>query len=313
MRSQAVVLESPGRITLADLDLTDPDHEDVVVEVEHSGISTGTEKLLFTGRMPAFPGMAYPLVPGYETVGIVAEAGPQSLRRAGDRVFVPGANCYGPVRGLFGGAASRIVVPGRRTMPVPPSIGDDAVLLALAATAWHALSPDQCRPPELIVGHGALGRLAARIVLATGGRAPTVWETDPMRRAGDFPYAVVSPDDDPRRDYHRILDLSGDAGIFDSLVSRIARGGEIALGGFYADRISFSFPPAFMREARFRIAAEWRPGDLDSVSALVESGSLSLDGIVTHHARPADAGDAYRTAFGDSSCLKMVLDWRNAA
>lgn len=313
MRSQAVVLESPGRIALAELDLTDPNHEDVVVEVESSGISTGTEKLLFSGRMPEFPGMAYPLVPGYETIGVVAEAGPQSTRRVGERVFVPGANCYGPVRGLFGGAASRIVVPGRRTLPVSPAIGDEAVLLALAATAWHAVSPDQYRPPELIVGHGALGRLAARIVLATGGRAPTVWETDPTRRAGDFPYAVVAPDADPRRDYHRILDLSGDAGIFDGLVARIARGGEIALGGFYAERVSFAFPPAFMREARFRVAAEWRPSDLESVSTMIEAGRLSLDGIITHHARPADAGDAYRTAFGDSSCLKMVLDWRNAA
>jgi 3-hydroxyethyl bacteriochlorophyllide a dehydrogenase len=312
MRSQAVVLETPGRIALAELDLVDPGHDDVVVDVEHSGISTGTEKLLFSGRMPDFPGLAYPLVPGYETVGTVVEAGPQSLRRVGDRVFVPGANCYGAVRGLFGGAAARIVVPGRRTLSVSPAIGDEAVLLALAATAWHAVSPDLSRPPELIVGHGALGRLAARIVLATGGKAPTVWETDPVRRTGGQGYAVIDPQTDERRDYHRILDLSGDAGIFDRLVSRIARGGEIALGGFYADRVSFAFPPAFMREARFRVAAEWRPSDLEAVSRLIEAGRLSLAALITHHAMPADAGDAYRTAFGDPSCLKMVLDWRTA-
>jgi bacteriochlorophyllide a dehydrogenase len=43
----------------------------VVVDVEWSGISTGTERLLFTGRMPPSPGMGYPLVPGYESVGRV--------------------------------------------------------------------------------------------------------------------------------------------------------------------------------------------------------------------------------------------------
>ena len=312
MRSQAVVLEKPGQIVLADLDLVDPDQEDVVVEVEHSGISTGTEKLLFSGRMPDFPGLAYPLVPGYETVGTVVAAGPRSLRRLGERVFVPGANCYGPVRGLFGGAASRIVVPGRRTMAVSPAIGEEAVLLALAATAWHAVSPDLSRPPELIVGHGALGRLAARIVIATGGKAPTVWETDPVRRSGGHGYDVIDPEADERRDYHRILDLSGDADIFDRLVARVARGGEIALGGFYADRVSFAFPPAFMREVRFRVAAEWRPADLEAVSVLLETGRLSLAGLVTHHAPPADARDAYNTAFSDPACLKMVLDWRTA-
>ena len=37
------------------------------------------------------------------------------------------------------------------------------------------------------------------------------------------------------------------------------------LAGFYADRLSFAFPPAFMREARLRVAAQWQPGDLDTV------------------------------------------------
>ena len=47
----------------------------MLVEVDYSGISTGTEKLLFNGRMPAFPGMGYPLVPGYESVGRIVDAG----------------------------------------------------------------------------------------------------------------------------------------------------------------------------------------------------------------------------------------------
>jgi 3-hydroxyethyl bacteriochlorophyllide a dehydrogenase len=36
---------------------------------------------------------------------------------------------------------------------------------------------------------------------------------------------------------------------------------------------------------------------------------LSLDGLITHHAPFAQADAAYRTAFGDVACLKMVLDW----
>ena len=80
---------------------------DVVVEVSHSGISTGKEKLFWDGRMPPFPGMGYPLVPGYEAAGEVVEAaGTGSHLKAGDRVFVPGATCFGvPVKGLFGAAA----------------------------------------------------------------------------------------------------------------------------------------------------------------------------------------------------------------
>jgi 3-hydroxyethyl bacteriochlorophyllide a dehydrogenase len=312
MHSLAVVLESPGRLTLADLNLVDPGAEDVVVDVETSGISTGTEKLLWSGRMPPFPGLGYPLVPGYESVGRVVEAGARSGRRIGDRVFVPGANCYGAIRGLFGGAASRIVVPGARTQQVGNLPDTEAVLLALAATAWHAVAPEHRRPPELIVGHGALGRLVARIAMIAGGRPPTVWEIDPVRREGATGYRVVSPEEDERRDYQRVCDVSGDADVFDTLVGRIARGGEIVLAGFYDRRISFTFPPAFMREATFRVAAEWRPSDIDAVATLAADGILALDGLITHVDAPANVERAYRRAFTDPSCLKMVLNWRNA-
>lgn len=312
MNSSAIVLEEPRKLALRDLTLNEPTAGDVVVDIEWSGISTGTEKLLWSGRMPPFPGMGYPLVPGYESIGSVVEAGPDSGRRIGERVFVPGANCYREARGLFGGASSRVVVGGRKAVPVADHLGDRAILLALAATAHHAVSPDLRKPPELIVGHGVLGRLIARIAVANGGR-PTVWEIDAARQLGAEGYAVVHPDDDPRNDYRHICDVSGDCGILDRLVTRLARGGEIVLAGFYDQRLSFAFPAAFMREAQIRIAAEWRPNDLAAVDQMVATGRLSLDGLITHTRTPDRFEEAYETAFSDPACLKMVLDWRHAA
>ena len=81
------------------------------------------------------------------------------------------------------------------------------------------------------------------------------------------------------------------------------------LAGFYKDRVSFAFPPAFMREARLRVAAEWKPADMAAVLDLVAAGRLSLDGLITHRERAAAADAACRTAFGDPDCLKMILDW----
>jgi 3-hydroxyethyl bacteriochlorophyllide a dehydrogenase len=317
MDTLAVVLQQPEMLALAQLELTPPGDADVVVDVAYSGISTGTEKLLWSGRMPPFPGMGYPLVPGYESVGRVVQAGAASGLHEGDQVFVPGANCFGPVRGLFGGAAHRLVVPGRRVVTIDESLGERAVLLALAATAYHAVSGGGRRPnivpPDLIVGHGVLGRLMARLNVAAGQKNTVVWEMNPERAQGADGYTVLHPDDDKRRDYHAIYDASGDAGILDSLIARLAPGGEIVLAGFYADRLSFSFPMAFMREAQIRAAAEWQRPDLLAVKTLVEEGVLSLDGLITHHEEAAQADHAYRTAFGDAACLKMVLDWRHAA
>ena len=309
MDTLAVVMEGPGRIAVSTLVLTDPEPGDVVVDIRSSGISTGTERLLFTGRMPTFPGMGYPLVPGYEAVGEVVEAEPGSARRVGDTVFVPGARCFGAVRGLFGGAAGRIVLPAARALPVDAALAEDGVLLALAATAFHALA-DGCRP-DLVVGHGVLGRLLARIAVLQGGE-PTVWERNPARAGGASGYAVLDPESDDRRDYRTIVDVSGDSGLLDTLIARLAPGGEVVLAGFYAEPLAFAFPPAFMREARIRVAAQWQEADLAAVRDLVESGRLSLAGLITHARPAAEAAAAYRTAFDDSACLKMTLDWSRA-
>ena len=167
-------------------------------------------------------------------------------------------------------------------------------------------------PPGLIVGHGVLGRLLARLAMLRGG-TPAVWETNPVRSEGAEGYAVLHPDADPRRDYGCIVDVSGDAGLLDTLISRLAPGGEVVLAGFYPDRLGFAFAPAFMREARLRIAAQWQPADLQAVAELAGSGALSLDGLITHTEAAPDAAGAYRTAFGDAACLKMILDWSHAA
>ncbi|MEM8950023.1 MAG: chlorophyll synthesis pathway protein BchC [Pseudomonadota bacterium] len=310
MKAIAVVIEEPERLALTELPLAPAGDGDVIVDIDYSGISTGTERLLWSGRMPPFPGMGYPLVPGYESVGRVVKAGSNADFAVGDHVFVPGANCFGDIRGLFGGAASKLVVPGARIAKVDEALGEQATLLALAATARHAIAQAHATPPDLIVGHGILGRLLARLAVLMHGPEPVVWETDPTRAEGAVGYDVVDPKDDDRRDYRSIYDVSGDASLLDGLIARLAPGGEIVLAGFYSDPLSFAFPPAFMRQARIRIAAEWQPDDLTAVNALIDQGALSLDGLITHSLAADAAPEAYETAFNDPACLKMILDWR---
>lgn len=312
MEAFAVVLHEPERLELSRLAVTQPGEADVVVDIEFSGISTGTEKLLWQGRMPNFPGMGYPLVPGYESVGRINRAPASSALKHGQRVFVPGAKCFGEIRGLFGGAASRLILPAARVIPIDESMGDQGTLLALAATAYHA-APHGAVQPDLIVGHGVLGRLLARLVVASGAPAPTVWEINPARGEGAIGYQVLHPDADPRRDYRCICDASGDGNLVDQLVGRLSPGGEIVLAGFYTDRINFAFAPAFMREMRMRIAAQFVESDVLAVKRLFEEGRLSLDGLITHHADPREATSAYRTAFADADCLKMILNWSHCA
>ena len=310
MQANAIVFQQPQSLAIKRLALPDMGANDVQVQVEFSGISTGTERLLWDGSMPAFPGMGYPLVPGYETVGRVVAAGDQATVPVGTRVYVPGSQCFQEARNLFGGSASRLIIPSARAMPIEETLAERGVLFALAATAYHAHSAPGTQQPDLIVGHGVLGRMIARLAVLAGTK-PVVWDTNPARRTGAVGYEVIDPSDDSRRNYTCICDVSGVGALLDDLISRLAPGGEVVLAGFYEAPPSFVFPPAFMREARIRIAAQWSPPDLAAVIALAGEGRLSLDGLITHHHYATQADAAYRTAFGDADCLKMVLDWKH--
>jgi 3-hydroxyethyl bacteriochlorophyllide a dehydrogenase len=277
--------------------------------MEYSGISTGTEKLIWSGTMPQFPGMGYPLVPGYESVGTIMQAGDLVPFTVGQRVFVPGAKCYGEVKGLFGGASSHVVIPYQRLTVLEDDLGKEGILLALAATAYHVTEGKLEAQPDLIIGHGVVGRLLARIAMAKG-KTPIVWETNPVRMTGATGYSVIHPKDDDCHQYGIICDASGDASLMNQLISRLRPQGEIVLAGFYDQNISYMFAPAFMREMRMRIAAQWQPKDIQDVYQLIRSGQIALDGLITHTSNPQDADSAYQTAFNDMQCLKMTLNWR---
>jgi bacteriochlorophyllide a dehydrogenase len=254
--------------------------------------------------------MGYPLVPGYESVGRAWWAGVNRGARRRARLR-PGARCFGEVRGLFGGAARRLVVPGRSAVP----IGDRARRARRAARAGRdRLARDRgagAAPPDLIVGHGVLGRLLARLAIALRPGRPAGGVGDqPARLDGARGYEVIHPDDDPSR-------LPGDLRrerrcrhARHALMQRLAPGGEIVLAGFYSDRLSFAFPPAFMREARLRVAAEWR--EPISPRARTREQRTPVARWPDHASRGATgapAGLPHR--LHRSACLKMILDWRD--
>jgi 3-hydroxyethyl bacteriochlorophyllide a dehydrogenase len=314
MKAKAIVFEAPHSLSVRELELAPMGPRDLEITVAFSGISTGTERLLWEGSMPPFPGLSYPLVPGYESVGTIAKMGAEVTGWAvGDSVFLPGSYAFQGVQNIFGGSGERLVVPHERAVKLDPALGAKGVLLALAATAHHVFTVGRdnlpLSYPDLIIGHGIMGRLLARMVIASGKPAPVVWETQAIRQKGALGYEVIHPDQDVRKDYRCICDVSGDSGILNRVIPKMAAGGEVVLAGFYKQDLSFAYAPAFMREASIRVAAQWKKHDLDAVVAMFHDGSLPLEGLITHTEKAEHAQRAYEIAFGDPECLKMIVEW----
>lgn len=307
--SEAVVLEKPNRLSLKTLQIEEVKSDEILVDIEYSGISTGTERLLYEGRMPDFPGMGYPLVPGYESIGTVDKSGSKSGFLPGDKVFVPGAKCFGDLKSLFGGTASKLVVSSERVCKVPKETGEEGSLLALAATANHIFSVDGGCKPNIIVGHGALGRLIARIAVLKGFE-PIVIEANKERRKGNFDYEVISPLESKKLTGNCVVDASGDSSQLNNLVRFLKPNGEIVLAGFYDKPLSFDFAPAFLKEAKLRVSAQWTPSDLDEANKFFAENKLDFKDLISHKVSVDSISQAYETAFNDSSCLKMIINWK---
>jgi len=178
--AQAFWLRAPGHGEIRPVTLPEPGRDDVLVRTVRSGISRGTETLVFRGGVPAeqhatmrapfqdgdFPG---PVKYGYLNVGVV-EQGPPELR--GRTVF-----CLYPHQTAYVVPASAVtVVPDG----VPPA---RAVLAGTVETAVNALwdAAPLIGDRVTVVGAGMVGCCVARLLSRYPGVQITLVDVDTGR------------------------------------------------------------------------------------------------------------------------------------
>jgi threonine dehydrogenase-like Zn-dependent dehydrogenase len=180
--AQACWLAAPGQAELREEQVPRPGADEVLVRTLHSGISRGTESLVFRGEVPPSEyarmrapfqagELPAPVKYGYSNVGIVEE-GPAELR--GRPVF-----CLFPHQ-------SRYVVPAQAVHPLPPGVPPArAVLAANMETAVNAMWDAAPRVGDRIavVGGGVLGMLAGYLAARLPGCAVQLVDTQVSRQA----------------------------------------------------------------------------------------------------------------------------------
>jgi 3-hydroxyethyl bacteriochlorophyllide a dehydrogenase len=309
--ARAVVFADAGRLDLRDVTLRDPAPDEVVVATQYSSISAGTERLLFDGKLPGMPHLRFPLVPGYEAVGIVTEAGADVTGVAiGDEVFVGGSMCYTDVAAAFGGQSSRLVKKAAQVVPLHGIPLAHAPLIALAATSLHGIRRlGDVRGKRIgVLGMGAIGQFAGRFAVAEGAH---VFEADSNeQRLGKTPgIATFSLDGPPPAEpFDAIIEATGKSELIAACASSIVSGGTIMLLSYY-DRLTTNFVPLFLKEPSLVVSREWSHSDLIEARDAIASGTVAV-GDLAGDAYPIDRYEsAYAAAFGDPSTLKVILQW----
>ena len=315
MKARAVVFPEAGRVELRDVTLREPGPDEVVVDTSFSSISSGTERLLFSGKLPGMPQLRYPLVPGYEAAGTVLSAGSDVTGvRAGDEVFVGGSMCYTDVAAAFGGQSSRLIKRAAQVVALDGIPVAHAPLLALAATALHGVRRlgDVAGKRIAVLGMGAVGQLAAQFLTAGGAHAVIVDRSAERlaaaRGAEKIDVSSTPLEDSVSAPVHHAIEATGDS----AQIARCARilepGGSIVLLSYY-DALATPFVDLFVKEATLLVSREWAPPDLPAARDAVASGTVDLEPLA-RHVVPIDRFEhAYETAFNDPSILKVVLQW----
>jgi 2-desacetyl-2-hydroxyethyl bacteriochlorophyllide A dehydrogenase len=208
----------PGTGAIRDEQLGSPGPEDVLVRTRYSGISRGTESLVFTGRVPEsewsrmrapfqsgdFPG---PVKYGYCNVGEV-EAGPADL--IGRTVFTLYPH------------QTRFVVPATAVHVVPDDVpASRAILAANLETAVNGLwdASVQAGYRVAIVGAGTVGCLVAWLAAQIPGCEVTLIDVDRSRAAVARALGVLFASiDSAPRDCDVVVHASGSpSGLADAL------------------------------------------------------------------------------------------------
>jgi 2-desacetyl-2-hydroxyethyl bacteriochlorophyllide A dehydrogenase len=238
--ARALWFVGPRHVEVRDEALRAPGAREVVVRALASGVSQGTEMLLYKGEGPAVfdPSLedsnattstTYPRRYGYAWVGEVVEAGEHARLREGTRVFALAP--HGDAHVLDGAAVRALPEDFSATRAVLAANLETAV-----TCAWDA--DVSIGDDAVVLGGGVVGILTAWL-LARSGASVTLIERSEKRRAAAralVPTAMIESDATPDASADVIVEATGDPGMVDAAVAWARPEARIVIASFYGAR-----------------------------------------------------------------------------
>jgi 2-desacetyl-2-hydroxyethyl bacteriochlorophyllide A dehydrogenase len=235
-QARAFWITAPGRGELREAPLPPPGPGQVLVETLYSGVSRGTEMLVFAGRVPAAVRermraphqegeFDYPLKYGYANVGRVLRGPPELTGRA---VF-----CLFPHQ-------TRFVVDAAQVIPVPERVPPErAVLAANLETAINGMWDSGIAVGDrvAVVGGGVVGCLSAYLAARVPGCEVELVDVDPARAhvAAALGARFAQPDR-ARGEVDLVVHASGDPAGLRTALSLAGTEGVILELSWFGDR-----------------------------------------------------------------------------
>lgn len=341
---KAIVIEGPNEIGYRDVEKPFCGPGDVLIRSAKAGLCR-TDLELLKGHVPDI-WVRYPLIPGHEWSGTVAEVGSDVTGlNVGDRVvsegMIPCNRCkrckdgatnlcenydqLGFTRG--GGCGEYVAAPAHVVQRLPGNVSfESAVLVEPAACVLQVISRVKPVPGEAIgvVGIGTLGSIALQILRLYAPRALIAYGIRPeeleFARKMGATHTVNVVEQDADEATHEILgggtdlmvETAGSPDAVMTALNTVRRGGRVGLLGIAGSdaRLDISSDHFVVKDTFVAGAFSYTTSTWSRVLSLVTNGQVDLDPIVTHRFAIDDFPDAYELLVdrGTEAVGKIVLE-----
>jgi L-iditol 2-dehydrogenase len=323
-RMRAAVLAEPGRIQMAERPIPTPGPGDVLIRVSSVGVCGSDTHYYRHGRVGSFVVDA-PLVLGHEAAGTIVGVGDfVDPDRIGQRVSIEpqrpdpdtdetrsGRYNLCPHMRFFatppvdGALCDYVTIGAGYAHRVPDSVSDDAAALceplSVGISAVRKAGIDG-GSSVLITGAGPIGIMVAQVARAYGATDIVVSDPDESRRGQATAFgatAVVDPTAEPigEMGVDAFIDASGAPSAVVDGIRAVRPAGTVVLVGSGAE--SMELPTQLIQNRELMLTGVFRYANTwPTAIALVESGRVDLDAMVTAHfplEKAAEALDSDRT------------------
>lgn len=333
-QSWAVVFEAPNVPTFRRIEVPEAGPEEVVVRTTWSWISNGTEGSFLrgerhNGETPASAERPapFPIVPGYQRVGEVITAGPESGYEPGETVFVTITRVAGLAASHGGhvhtGPAHHSQV---RRIPADGPPAEAYAGLVLTQVGYNCGSRPTLAPGErvVVVGDGQIGHWCAQTLVQRGATILLAGRHD-ARLMAHQPWvdrAVNTRREDlveavrawAPEGIRAIIDTIGSVETIERLFMLLRPFGHIVSAGYHHDRGKIDIQLLRFREATLHAPSGWTAERLDATLAGVRDGWLKTLPLVTDRLPAPDVAEAWRRIAEERErTLGVLLDWREVS
>jgi threonine dehydrogenase-like Zn-dependent dehydrogenase len=317
--ARALFHVAPRCVEIRDVPAPRPSAGEVLVRTLCSGISGGTERLVYRGEIPADLALddtldaldgtfSYPFAYGYACVGEVAESG--------RRVFA-----FHPHQDVFAARADDLI-------PLPAIDPASATLFPLVETALQVTldAGTGYRDPVIVLGAGVLGLLTSLLLQRAGWRTALA-EPQAWRRAlaSSLGAAAAAPEELAERKVPLVIDASGNPDAPAMALNMLAHEGTLLIASWFGTQpVLLPLGGAFHRRRLIirstqvstvpaRLSGTWPRSRRrrETVELLPE---LPLAELCTHIFAFGDAAEAFRAVdAGVPGLMHAVLDYDRSA